>query len=1129
MRIPKILLTTILAFSHTTKAADAIVIEPKGTEYQIGENVDYFEDIPGKITIDEAASSSMDEKWIKSKVSVPNFGFTPSVYWLRFTIDSEKISQNNKDWLLEISYPALDLIELYIPGPDGKFEMKDTGDHFPFSHREIENHNFLFSMQLSGKQTFYLKCATTGSMKIPMKLWESNKFNVKNNREVLGFGFFCGVIIVMMLYNAFLSITIRDINYIYYIGYIGLFLGFNMSLQGIAYQYLWPNNIWIGNYSIPICMYGSATFALFFSRSFLQTPKLTPYLNKLITLLIAWGILGLAAVPFLSYKLTTAASTSLSFCLNVVLMTAGFVLLKRGYRSARFYLIAFAAMWIGMASKALQTLGIIPVNFITESGITIGSVAEVILLSLALGDKIRHEQMKAQKEIEDLNANLIEKEKARTTFFHNTSHELRTPLNGIIAFVSLLLKQQYGNLPERANIQLSKIGNLAGSLMTQVNAILDLAKSRKGELKLLNSAIPLNEIVDETNILAEGLRLKKPNIDFVCKTSWKSSESPSFINDREKILTIIRNLIGNAFKFSQVDRKNQIVLELVHVDGNSLTIKVEDRGIGIPKDLHEAIFEEFRQVQGDSRRVYEGTGLGLTMVRAIVSLMEGKIDLASEIGQGSTFTVFIPAQKEIHLTQSEPKGEFSKVKIPDPDESDSRSVLKDVKDAESKDQKKRKILVIDDNEINCEVVMDILGSAGHQVISSLDGKSGLAKIREDKPDLIILDLMMPEFSGEDVLNELKKDDLLRDIPVILLTARASQEDRIFGLSLGADDYLAKPIISRELMHRVHNLVERLEFAKLMETNVYEQKMAQLGSLMSDLAHELRNINNSAAYNVDNLKPKIINLLKQFPLPEPGWSEIIKSITEASRALTRPDIEDKINSMNTSDSPVTNELSVIATILTEYKCEEKNLMEIWKYLVSSKDYEMIRRLDGCLDIVSDLLTFSRSVFRTNELMENVLNYGRKSISHDQVDITSLIAQAMSFMSFRFKKAGVALKTSLDFSGKAAVDSSDMQQILVNLLVNSCDALSGVRKDGSYIEIRTREIKDRVFVQVADNGCGIQPEIMEKIFESNFTTKGNKGNGRGLFLAKRLMHKNKGDISVNCSNGETVFTLEMKKAA
>ncbi len=395
---------------------------------EFGKAAEYLEDPEGKLRFDEIKVLP-PESWKTSHVTVPNFGFTRSAYWLKFTFQGDPLQ--SRRMLLQIAYPALDSLELYVPQSDGAYLVKKTGDHQPFHERDVANRNFLFKVDVAGQQTYYLRCETSGSMKIPLMLFDPEHFQELDELQVIEIGFFCGIIIAMLAYNSFLAFTIRDINYLYYIGYIGLLLAFTLSLNGMAFQYLWPRNVWLANYSIPLTIYSSAFFALLFSTRFLRTDRHVPLADKFITGLKIWALAGMALMAFIPYKITTQSCTALSLVLNFILMTTGLILVKRGHRSARFYMIAFAAIWCGMAAKALQTLVLISVSYFTENGIFIGSMMEVILLSLALGDKIHHRQQAAQKKIESLNSSLADTVKSLDAKVEEQTSEIKSMLENI--------------------------------------------------------------------------------------------------------------------------------------------------------------------------------------------------------------------------------------------------------------------------------------------------------------------------------------------------------------------------------------------------------------------------------------------------------------------------------------------------------------------------------------------------------------------------------------------------------------------------------------------------------------------------------------------------------------------------
>ncbi len=286
--------------------------------------------------------------------------------------------------------------------------------------------------------------------------------------------------------------------------------------------------------------------------------------------------------------------------------------------------------------------------------------------------------------------------------------------------------------------------------------------------------------------------------------------------------------MGNAFKFADPKRDNEVTLNIRFVN-DELSIEVKDTGIGIAAEQQKEIFKEFVQAEGHASRSYEGSGLGLTMVKQFVELMNGTVAVKSEVGAGSMFTVCIPGGKEVHLTSNRPghsqqpntrgSGDvaevISKVAAEEAMQKNLTAVANDqITDSaviiSNKKDGRYKVLVVDDNPINCEVLRDILEGSGYNVITALGGHECLDILRKQSVDLVLLDLMMPHLSGEDVIKQCKKEEKLRDIPIIVVTARASQDDRLYVLATGADEYLAKPIISDEIILRVRNTTARLE-------------------------------------------------------------------------------------------------------------------------------------------------------------------------------------------------------------------------------------------------------------------------------------------------------------------------------
>ena len=417
---------------------------------------------------------------------------------------------------------------------------------------------------------------------------------------------------------------------------------------------------------------------------------------------------------------------------------------------------------------------------------------------------------------------LRENERSRSQFFQNISHELRTPLNGILGFVDLAIAGQYGQMEQELRSKLVKVRRLAAGLKEQVNQILDLARSRPTEMILNLAHIELNRLVETIEQLADGLKARLPDTSYDLVWNWKA-DPPDFISDWSKVSIIVNNLVSNAFKFKDPARPNHVVIQLHYVTHQYLEIVVSDTGLGIPKKDLGRIFQAFEQVHSNKHSYFEGTGIGLALLRRLLKFMEGAIYVKSQIGVGSRFRVRIPHQEEVKQSKlRSPRRRRPTLQTLDEVVQTSESIATaQANNANVQSQRspanriavhveleRGLVLVCDDNEVNREVICDVISSQGYKVLLATNGKQCLEILQSITPDLVILDLMMPGISGEQVLREIRGSDRWSHLHVMLLTARASHEDALLGLSIGADDYLAKPFDKNELIIRVNNIVDR---------------------------------------------------------------------------------------------------------------------------------------------------------------------------------------------------------------------------------------------------------------------------------------------------------------------------------
>jgi signal transduction histidine kinase/CheY-like chemotaxis protein len=363
---------------------------------------------------------------------------------------------------------------------------------------------------------------------------------------------------------------------------------------------------------------------------------------------------------------------------------------------------------------------------------------------------------------------LREVDKLKTQFLANMSHELRTPLNSIIGFSRVILKGIDGPLTELQQTDLSAIYNSGQHLLGLINDILDLSKIEAGKMELNFDEVDLKPIIKGVMSTAIGL-VKDKSIEL---EQQMPEDLPIIWADSNRVRQVLLNLVSNATKFTE---RGKITLK-VDYDAEWITISVTDTGIGIPQDKLESIFEEFTQVDGSSTRSVGGTGLGLPITRHFVEMHGGTITAQSELGVGSTFTIKLPIHAPVEGQDRQ-----------DGDKSAGQ---------DSTPLQRRVVMAVDDDPGVINLYRRYLEGEGYQVIGVSNSEEVLDKAIELQPFAITLDVLMPNKDGWQVLRELKQNPKTQHIPIIICSIVS---DKGLGFSLGAADYLVKPIMEDELL------------------------------------------------------------------------------------------------------------------------------------------------------------------------------------------------------------------------------------------------------------------------------------------------------------------------------------------
>jgi signal transduction histidine kinase len=606
---------------------------------------------------------------------------------------------------------------------------------------------------------------------------------------------------------------------------------------------------------------------------------------------------------------------------------------------------------------------------------------------------------------------LAELDLAKTAFFSNVSHELRTPLTLLLGPLQDALK---GDSLSGEGLQMANRNALR--LVRLVNALLDFSRIEAGRI---NASYQLTDLPRLTANVASNFEsaITHANLRFVLDIPPLPEDMRVYV-DREMWEKIVLNLLSNALKHTFV---GEISVTLEPKDARqAVELVVRDTGIGIPSDQLTRIFERFHRVQDARARSHEGSGIGLALVQELAQLHGGTASVESAIGQGSIFRVRIP-QGGAHLPADQivrptPLGPSSEVAAPFVEEAlrwlpDERAELATTRQAPG--GRGERILVADDNADMRRYVSHIL--AEHWRVESVaDGEAAVRAVSLSMPDLLILDVMMPRLGGFGVLHALRGDPLTRDVPVLLLSARAGEEASVEGLAAGANDYLIKPFAAAELVARVKTQLEAAH-ARADARAAATARDAFIAVVAHDLHHPLAGLN----WHVQILRRR---LSSATPLEREQLNELLGAIEECAEDLSAQ--IDELRDVSLIQSGRSLELRIERTDLVELarRMVERNrqgsdsqrvvLEGGTQLLVGAWDPERLQRVVA--NLISNALKYSpdggdvvvRLARQGNEAVLTVEDHGLGIPAVDLPHIFEPYARASNVVSIRGSGLGLA---------------------------------------------------------------------------------------------------------------------------
>lgn len=757
----------------------------------------------------------------------PKANYQPKqIYWGKFAIKNDlPKTKLNTEWVLKFSINFTE-IDVYLVDDLGNIQKAKSGFFTPLSERtfaptvkaNVVNIHLLperqYSVFLKMNCTRYPTDDQFDIIVLPTEKYLT-RLSQKKERNSIYYGF----VLMMLIYNLGLFFFTKDKVFLYYsIWLVGMLL-FNTynsgNLADWLTPYFFPNTPQLIHFFKLFTFIGIIGY-LTFVRMFMDLPQLLPRWN---TVLKWFSFLAIPTLLIDAYLMTqTNFSYDLSdrflltysglFVLLIFLLVVPLIRLEN--RKAYFIIIGIFSMGFGIILTILSRLQ--DIDFSTV-GLKIGSTLEIIAFSLGLAYRhLLNEREKQQAHFQLEKSQLIQEQEQKeaerlkeldslkSRLYTNITHEFRTPLTVIMG-----INEQIENNDKAKTL----IHRNSENLLQLINQMLDLAKAEEGKLKL---NLTKNNIINYLKYLTESFlsaaESKQIRLNFYTETPILNIQY-----DEQKIQHIVQNLLSNAIKFTPPYGTIIFHTKCLTINRtNYLQLKVKDSGIGISKKESPHIFDRFYQSNNTSTRTAEGTGIGLALTKELVHLMDGKIKVVSELGQGSEFIVHLPyeiSQDTFEIPKITKQIATNNTRIITGLEKKPTADVSSIgrKNGEAINKNERPLLLIIEDNSDVLTYIESCLVDFYNIEIARNGQEGIDKAFELIPDIVISDVMMPKKDGYEVTQTLKQNEKTSHIPIVLLTAKAAQENKLKGLAHGADAYLMKPFDKKELLIRLEKLVQ----------------------------------------------------------------------------------------------------------------------------------------------------------------------------------------------------------------------------------------------------------------------------------------------------------------------------------
>lgn len=765
------------------------------------------------------------------------------------------------------------------------------------------------------------------------------------------------------------------------------------------------------------------------------------------TLTLSWLMAPVVMISYMIFA-TEGEASSYYAGISLTIVAIGILLPLTLLEVTIFSLLALAIYTVACIAQTPAATDVSQL-FNNLYFMTLASI--ISMTAVYFSNRRRYNEFRLGFELESNYHELSKLDKMKSQFFANISHELRTPLGLILAPLQDLMNSP--GLSPKVHSFLGVANQNGMRLLKLVNDLLDLIRLEEGKQALELQPIKLNQLLEsQVEAVSHYAKLKGIAVEkHLCE------EDATLVGDQPAFERIFINILGNSSKFT--DAGGKISVATIR-QGDWIQIEISDTGVGIPEKELPNIFDRFHQVDASSTRKYQGTGIGLALVKELTEKQGGDIKVRSKLGEGTTMILRFPVAK-VNILADHRASVVSQTD--DPLQKINREAqqsayavtdlpLPDAPQEEAANEDLPSLLIVDDEPGMRGYLSDLL-KTDYRIRVANDGPLGMEMASRHKPDLMLLDLMLPGMDGLEVCRRLKERPETERIKIVLLTARIDEAAKIEALRHGANDFLTKPFSSVEVKTRLQNLHKQADLEKnLVRANseltdtlkllhkaqaqiLHEKKLVGLGSMAAGLLHEVQN---PLSYTLT-----AIHLLKM------------------EEAITG----------------------------------NEELMDMF-----SDVEEGVQRVNR---IVADLETFAypseidkQKLFRFGEAAKLAVRFARNDLSPIVVD------------------------AQVEGDDLVLGSEGHIVQVLVNLLRNSAKVLKDQNVDRTpQLKVIAEPVDGTLTVRVWDNGPGIEPEVQARIFEPFFTTKDvGEGMGLGLSICHTIVKNHGHELQVHSEPGQ-----------